>query len=91
LRLLAGGTNCRFQVWQLDKHLRPSRMVLEQVGIALCCCCCRAGHLTTGAWSLDTRHVPPSLPGALLQFYPTADYKHFTDALSALLQLEALQ
>lgn len=30
-RLLAGGTNCRFQVWQLDKHLRPSRMVLEQV------------------------------------------------------------
>jgi hypothetical protein len=28
----AGGTNCRFQVWQLDKHFRPSRMVLEQVG-----------------------------------------------------------
>lgn len=27
-----GGTNCRFQVWQLDTHFRPSRMVLEQVG-----------------------------------------------------------
>lgn len=26
-----GGTNCRFQVWQLDKHLRPARMVVEQV------------------------------------------------------------
>lgn len=25
-----GGTNCRFQVWQLDTHFRPSRMVLEQ-------------------------------------------------------------
>lgn len=27
-----GGTNCRFQVWQLDTHFRPSRMVVEQVG-----------------------------------------------------------
>ena len=26
-----GGTNCRFQVWQLDAHFRPSRMVVEQV------------------------------------------------------------
>lgn len=25
-----GGTNCRFQAWQLDKHFRPSRMVVEQ-------------------------------------------------------------
>ncbi|PSC71239.1 glucokinase [Micractinium conductrix] len=25
-----GGTNCRFQVWQLDAHFRPSRMVVEQ-------------------------------------------------------------
>lgn len=49
-----GGTNCRFQVWQLDKHLRPSRMVLEQ-------------------------------------FYATEDYKQFSDALAALLQLEPLR
>lgn len=26
-----GGTNCRFQVWQLDKALRPSRLVLEHI------------------------------------------------------------
>ena len=26
-----GGTNCRFQVWQLDDVLRPSRLALEKV------------------------------------------------------------
>lgn len=31
-----GGTNCRFQVWQLDTHFRPSRMVVEQVGAGGC-------------------------------------------------------
>ena len=30
-----GGTNCRFQVWQLDKHFRPSRMVVEQVRVGV--------------------------------------------------------
>lgn len=49
---LPGGTNCRLQVWQLDKHLRPARMVVEQARLPparpaatpllhapLCCCC----------------------------------------------------
>lgn len=26
-----GGTNCRFQLWELDAYLRPSRMALEEI------------------------------------------------------------
>lgn len=71
-------------MWQLDKHFRPSRMVLEQVGWRLV--------LLKPVFGLMHCSLPVQSCGLpCAQFYATADYKEFSDALTALLQLEPLQ
>lgn len=54
-----GGTNARFQVWQLDDVLRPSRLILEKVG-AVCFVLrrCRVGD------ARDSEPPPETLHGA---------------------------
>lgn len=84
-----GGTNCRFQVWALDSFFRPSRMVVEKVGLPPRLPpppACRRSCPRRRRFIEHASHLPRRP-----QFYATKDYAHFRDALAELLKLPELR